>query len=104
MGCLIEIFFEIFIEGIFEIVWYCYTKLVQLIVPDKIISARVKKIIGTVFGAVLVLALIIGLSLWVQEDPFIKNIGIYMTYISFAIIVIQIILGIFVRVLKHFKK
>ena len=37
MGCLMELFFEIFVEGIFELAGYSYIKLMQWIVPDKTI-------------------------------------------------------------------
>ena len=46
MGCLFELFFEIVVEGIFELIVYCYIKLMTLIVPNnKMITERSKKII-----------------------------------------------------------
>lgn len=107
MGCLLELFFEIFVEGIFELIGYCYIKLMQLIVPDKKVSEKTKKTIrniATTFAALLAVVLIIGFVLLLQEDPFIENIGKYMTYIPLSIMVLQILLGIIVKIVGHFKK
>ena len=107
MGYLLKLFFEIFVEGIIELVGYCYIKLMQLIVPDKAVSERAKKIIKnivTTAAAILAAILIIGLIFLTQEDPFIKNIGKYMTYIPLTIIVLQAFLGVVVRIICHFKK
>ena len=107
MGCLLELFFEIFLEGIFELIGYCYIKLMQLIVPDKKVSEKTKKTIkniATTFAALLAIVLIIGFILLVQDDPFIKNIGKYMTYIPLAIMALQVLIGISVKIVVHFKK
>ena len=107
MGCLLELFFEIFVEGIFELIGYCYIKLMQLIVPDKKVSEKTKKSIrniATTFAVLLAVVLIIGFILLVQEDLFVKNIGKYMTYIPLSIMVLQILLGIIVKIVDRFKK
>ena len=107
MSCLVELFFEIFVEGLFELIGYCYIKLMTMIVPNKAINDHTKKQIKTIatsVAAVLVIVLIIGLILLVQDEPFIKNIGKYMTYIPLALIVLQIVLGLVVRTVNHFKK
>ena len=107
MGCLLELFFEIFVEGIFELIGYCYIKLMQLIVPDKKVSEKTKKTIrniATTFSVLLAVVLIIGFILLVQEDLFVKNIGKYMTYIPLSIMVLQILLGIIVKIVDRFKK
>jgi len=101
MGCLLELFFEIFVEGLFELIIYCYMKLMQLIVPDKSLSAKTKKAIKnitTTFAALLAFVLIIGLLFLIQADPLIKNIGKYMTYIPLAMIALQILIGILVKI------
>ena len=107
MGCLLELFFEIFVEGIFELIGYCYIKLMQLIVPDKKVSEKTKKTIrniATTFAVLIAVVLIIGFILLVQEDLFVKNIGKYMTYIPLSIMVLQILLGIIVKIVDRFKK
>lgn len=101
MGCLIELFFEIF----FELILYCYIKLMSLIVPDKVFTEQTKnklKVAVTTVSAILGIILIIGIILLIQDDPSIKNIGKYMTYITLSIIGIQILLGIIVKTIhKH---
>ena len=107
MGCLFELFFEIIFEGIIELIGYCYIKLMQLIVPNKTVSEKTRGIIKytvTTIAALLGIVLIIGLILLIQDDPVIKNVGKYMTYIPLTIIALQILLGIFGRILSHLKK
>ena len=107
MGCLLELFFEIFFEGIFELIVYCYIKLMTLIVPDKRITDHAKRIIKntvTTVAAILGIVLVIGLIFLIQDDPFIKNIGKYMTYIPLAIIALQAALGIITKAMIYFKR
>ena len=107
MGCLLELFFEIFFEGIFELIVYCYIKLMTLIVPDKRITDHAKRIIKntvTTVAAILGIVLVIGLIFLIQDDPFIMNIGKYMTYISLAIIALQAALGIITKAMIYFKR
>ena len=103
MGCLFELFFEIFGEAIAN----CYIKAMQLAVTNKTITEKTKKtIVNTVttVAAILGVVLIIGLVMLVQGDPFFKAIGGYMTYIPLTIIVLQITVGIVVKLSSHFKK
>lgn len=103
MGCLFELIFEV----IFEFFIDCYIKLMQLIIPDNIMSEKTKKIIKntvTTIALLLVVVLITGIVLILPDDPSIKIIGKYMTYIPLTIIVLQIILGITVRIASHSKK
>jgi heme A synthase len=77
-----------------------------LIVPEKNVSVRARKIIKKavlVAAAILMLVVIIGFILWTQEDIWVKNVGKYMTLISLGIIVFQIILGIAVRLIERNK-
>ena len=107
MGCLLELFFEIFGEVIFELIGHCYIKLMHLIVPDKTVSEETKKTIrniATTFAALLAIVLVIGFILLIQDDPFIKNIGKYMTYIPLGIMALQVLIGILVKIVGHFKK
>lgn len=106
MGCLFELFFEIIFELIIELIGTCYIKLMQLVVPNKTFSEKAIRVIRytiTTIAALLGITLIIGLILLVQADPFIKVVGKYMTYISLTIMVVQIVLGIVVKVVFHKK-
>lgn len=107
MGCLVELFFEIFVEVTVELIGYCYIKLMCLIVPNKIVSAHTKRIIKNIVitvAALLGVILIIGLIFLIQEDLFVKKIGKYMTYIPLSIMVLQIVLGVIVKIFNRFKK
>lgn len=107
MGCLFELIFEIFIEGIFELIGFCYIRLMQLVVPDKTVSEKAKRVIKSIAATIAVLlgvVLIIGLILLEQDDPFIKAIGKYMTYIPLTLMVLQITVGIAVKIVDHYKK
>lgn len=106
MGCLIEFFIEIFVEGVFELIGYCYIKLMQMIVPNKVVSEQTKIIIRnavTTIAVILGVVLIVGLILFVQDDPYIKLIGKYMTYIPLALMILQVIVGLIVKLVNHFR-
>lgn len=78
-----------------------------LIVPDKRITDHAKRIIKntvTTVAAILGIVLVIGLIFLIQDDPFIKNIGKYMTYIPLAIIALQAALGIITKAMIYFKR
>ena len=107
MGCLIELFLEIVVEVLFELIAVSYIKLMQLIVPNKSFTKRKKKIIKntvTTIFSLLGVVLIIGVVFLVQKDTLFKTIGAYMTYIPLAIITLQILLGILVLAFSRLKK
>lgn len=102
MGCLLEFITEIVAEGVIEFFAYCYLQMMQLIVPDK--AKKITKIIATTMAAVLFVALIVGLGFFVQEDPAASNIGKYVLAVSLSVIVLQVLLGIIVRIVGRFRK
>lgn len=107
MGCLMELIFEILIEGIIELFGHCYIKLMQLIVPKKAVTEKTKKVvkvIASVNAAILAITLVIGLILTIQEDPDICAVGGYMVYIPLGIIALQIVLGIISKLIGHFRR
>lgn len=103
MGCLMEFLGEL----VFEILGECYLALMGLIVPHKVLSKRTEKRVRTavkIAAGVLLIILIVGVVLFFSGESAFKTVGGLMTFISLGIIVLQIILGIVVRVLMHFKK
>ena len=107
MGCLWEMFFEILVEGVFELIGYGCIKLICRLVPNKTISDRTKRIIKYIVMSTVALwaiVLIIGLILLMQNDPSIRNIGKNMTCILLSVIVLQIIFGIIIKMISHVKK
>ncbi len=106
MGFL-EFVVEIILEGVIKLIGLFYIKVMQLVVPNKTVSKKAKRIIkyiATTVAVLLSVALIIGLILLMQDDPFIKNIGKYMTYIPLILMVLQITVGIMLKIVEHFKK
>jgi hypothetical protein len=107
MGCLFEIFIEIFIEGILNLLMFIYLKLAHMLVPNKKISekteTKVRNII-TIVSLLLVLSLFIGLTFLLPDDAALNAIGKYMTFIPLSIIGLQVVLSIVVMVAKLVKR
>ena len=110
MGCLFEIFIEIFIEGILNLVMFIYLKLAHMLVPNKKIpkktETKVRNII-TIVSVLLVISLVIGLTFLLQDDAAVNAIGKYMTFIPLSIIGLQVVLSIVVmieKLVKRYKK
>ena len=103
MELIVEFLGEIFIEVFMTFFMW----LMQLIVPEKVLREKAEKTLRkavTVFSAILFIALVIGVILLVQEDEKIKIIGRFLTYIPLAIIIIQIVSGIILKLVNDFKK
>ena len=107
MGCLMEFFLEIFVEGVFELAFYCYLKLMQLIVPEKSIPDKTKRVIKNtikVIACLLFLIILIGLVFLTETHSVLHTVGLYMTFVSLGIIALEIVLGIVFRIVSHRKK
>ena len=107
MGCLLEFITEIVAEGVIEFFAYCYLQMMLLIVPDKAVTEKTKKItkiIATTMAAVLFVTVIVGLGFFVQEDPAASNVGKYVLAVSLSVIVLQVLLGITMRIVGRFRK
>ncbi len=111
MGCLIELFLEIFIEGTLSLVMSAYLKLAHIFVPNKEIPPKMKENIKntiTTISALLILILFLGvIFLLPPNNTKLHMIGKHMTIIPLSIIGLQIVLGIIVtiaRFLDHHKK
>ena len=107
MGCLFEIFIEIFIEGILNLVMFIYLKLAHMLVANKKNSekteTKVRNII-TIVSVLLVLSLFIGLIFLLTDDAAFNAIGKYMTFIPLSIIGLQVVLSIVVMIAKLVKR
>ena len=107
MGCLFEMFIEIFIEGILNLVMFIYLKLAHMLVPNKKIpektETKVRNII-TIVSLLLVLSLFIGLTFLLPGDAALNAIGKYMTFIPLSIIGLQVVLSIVVMIAKLVKR
>ena len=97
MGCLFDIFIEIFIEGILNLVMFIYLKLAYMLVPNKKISEKTEtKVLNiiTIVSVLLVLSLLIGLIFLLTDDAAFNAIGKYMTFIPLSIIGLQVSLSL----------
>ena len=107
MGCLLELFLEVFIEGMLNVVMYFYLKLAHVFIPDKEISNKKRKKIRnaiTTFSCLLFISMIIGVLFLLPPSLTLNNIGKCMVFIPLSIIVLQIVLGIVVVVVKNIKR
>ncbi len=107
MGCLLEFLLEVLVEGLLELIGYCYIQLMQLIVPHKSVSEkmqnRIRNIVKIV-AAILAIVLIISGIIWLAGDGYVERVGKILTLGMLGIIAAQIILGIVMRIVGHFKK
>lgn len=102
MEFIVELLGEIFIEAFMTFFMW----LMELIVPEKTFGEKMEKAIRKaikIFSAILFIMLIIGIILFVQEDEKIKLVGKFLTYIPLAIIIVQIVAGVVMKLTKHFK-
>ena len=99
MGCLFEFIFDVFIDGWFD--------LMLLIVPEKWSSKRLQiflKIIVVIITCLLFIVMFLGVFALISDDEYTKTIGRYMVYIPLAISLVQILLGITLRIIaKKYK-
>lgn len=99
MGCLF-----LPIDFLYEMV---YQELMLMIIPDWKVSELTKfifEMVITVFSALLMLAIFLGIILLLNDEPEARTVGRYMIGIPIAIIIAQIVLGIVVRIISKKKK
>ena len=108
METFFQIFFEIFGEAAIGLLARFLIELIQLVSPGKKVSEKTKQTIEKIismFSTLLVVVLMLGLLILVgTEDLVMKNIGNYMTLIPLSIIALQVVVGIFAKIIKEFKK
>lgn len=101
MGCLLfplELIGDAIIDG--------YIYLMEMIVPEKVLGKGMRialKIIVGIFTVLLLFMMLLGLiALW-SEDKDTRELGKYMVFIPLGISVLQIALGIIVRMITKRK-
>lgn len=107
MGCLFQLFFEVLIEGVLDIVMFLYLKIAHLLVPDKKLSEKTKNTIKdciTTVCVVLALILFLGVIFLLPNDKAFNMIGKYMVFISLSIIGVQFFCGIIVVIVRYIKR
>ena len=107
MGCLLEFFFQLFIEGTVTLVMSVYLKLSSSLIPSAVqsekVKAKIKNIITTI-SVLEVLFLFLGILFLLPDDPTFNIIGRYMTIIPLSIIILQLIIGITFTIIKNKPK
>ena len=107
MGCIFEMFAEMLIEGILNLVIFVYLKLAHALVPNKKITQKTKskiKNVITTISALWVLTLFYGVMFLLSDDATFNAIGKYMTFIPLSIIGLQVLLSIVVMIIKLIKR
>jgi len=99
MGCLVEFFYEF----VFELILEGWLALMMLIVPQKMNSKKTQKIIKAIVGLFAITTLItmfVGLFSYFDDNEFGKTTGIYLFFIPLTLSLIQISIGIIIRIKK----
>ena len=107
MGCLIEILFDVLLEGGMAVTAHCYLKLFQLMFPRLAVSERTRDVIKCVTGIIglcLELALIIGSVMVFQSGSVTKTVGKYTVLISAFLLLLPVALGILAWLMHRFRK
>ncbi len=102
MGCL---FFplELLVDGIIEGWFY----LMEWIIPERYITRTVRivlKVFVWILSSLLFVIMFLGVFAIISPDPDTHLLGKYMIFIPLGISVIQIFLGVIVRIISKKKK
>ncbi len=99
MEILLEFFFEIIVEGVGSLWMY----LMCLVLP-KGLSKRARAVLRgcvAVLCVVIFLSMLIGVILMCSEGALTQTVGRYLFFIPLAITLLQILLGIVVKLLQN---
>lgn len=102
MGCLLfplEFLIDSIIEG-----WFY---LMEWIIPERYISRTLRivlKICVWIFSTVLFMIMVIGFFAIISDDADTKQFGKYMFFIPLGISIVQIVIGIVVRIISKKKE
>ncbi len=102
MGCLffpLDLLVDSIIEG--------WIYLMEWIVPERYISRTLRivlKVLVLIFSYLLLFVMFLGVFALISDDAYTKQIGRYMVFIPLGISIVQILLGIIVRIVSKKKK
>lgn len=103
MGCLFELIFEVIFEGMIE----GWVALGQMIVPEKTLGSKARRVLkGIAFtvSALCFLSIFFGGIMWLVDDaPMEREVGKYMVLIPLILAGVQILLGIIVKIIEKRK-
>ena len=109
MGCLFEFFVELFFEVVGEAVLQFWLWLMSLIIPKRKLSEKAHnriKIWVTTYSIVLLVALVVGLFMWLPSElgPMCNKIGKIIFIVSTILMAAQIVLGIVSKIVSKENK
>ncbi len=107
MGCVIEFLIEFFVEILLEGILYGWFALMQLIVPERYVNDRFKRIVKIIVGiitALLFIGMIIGIVFMFYDDLGLQELGFYIFFVALGVSIAQIAAGIIVRILAKIKE
>lgn len=94
MGFFIELIGDLIIDGWFE--------LMQFIIPNKMASRKLRlflKITVYIFSIILFASILLGVFAIISYDEYARKIGMYMIFIPLGISIIQILIGIIIKLM-----
>ena len=97
MSCLMEFIMELLLEGFFEIMWALFPK------SEKKMTKRKEgwiRLFVALYAVALLLCIFIGILLLGEGSA----VGYYLIFIPLGIIVVNIILSIIIKILRHKKR
>lgn len=105
-----ELLLDLIFDGIFAAFdsvidgWFA---LMQWIVPEKTLGKTARtiiKIVVGIFSLLLLVCMVLGIVALLSEDAYTRQVGKYMVFIPLGISILQIVLGIVVRVVGKKNK
>lgn len=96
MGCLFG-----FPSFIIDCLDFIYEELMLMILPNKKISPIVHAILEltiTAFSGLCIVSFFLGLIMQINDDSFTRYIGRYLIFIPLGLSVLQIVLGVVVKI------
>ncbi len=103
---IFEFVFEIVFELVFEAIFYFYMRVISKIMPRHVVT-KAKKVIKCIVGIYLIALIILvvtGLALSFSEDASLHAPGRIIMWVSLALIVLQLVVGIALKIIELIKK
>ena len=107
MDLILELIVELVFELVCEGVVFIYLKLMCLIVPQKKndpCGRENAEHAVKIFSVILMAIIFVGLIFIISGDSTFHTVGLFMTYIPLAVISVQVIAGICLKIIKSLKK
>jgi len=104
MDFFLEIFAELFLEGLSEFIAHFYIKLAERTVPKKVLTEKNKKAIRNgikAFTSILFVVMILGILFTTTEHPLLSRIGTWTAVGAAFLFGLQLICGIILWIFRR---